>query len=477
MKKFLKIFAVSLCLILMVSALVACQNKCDSHVDENGDLKCDKCGADMSDDSACKHVDADFDEKCDKCGADVILNDGKMTYSVTIGDGNGEVYPDIIVDFYQNGESVAMKPTNADGKVYIRLVAGNYTLDLIDTKNRGLYYGTNLEVTASAPNLTITASKEVSSFNTERIYGSLDRYSTENAYVLEGEGAFHLSVTSNGKIPFIWYPKITGIYTISFECDFDVLLTSNGSPNNVLANDIVDSKDRISDSSFKIKIDNTLIASVEAQRKTTPHLIVLDPQVSSGSGILKITKTGEAPVSIYELPWDVYRAELPGELNITASTTQSDFTYVKLDGSDRAVYNSEDGLYHLNSKDGAVLYIQLIHTPTTLPAAPAGEEQDYFTFKALAENGEFGVYIYNEDGTFKEKKSYHEHLNACLEYAKATDNNAGVYYLTEGMVEGVKLFGDKSGWWNFGSLNHIFGDKSDAVDPNYAWMFAVCYLA
>lgn len=43
-------------------ALTACNNVCE-HIDENGDCKCDKCGAQL------QHVDADGDGICDKCGS------------------------------------------------------------------------------------------------------------------------------------------------------------------------------------------------------------------------------------------------------------------------------------------------------------------------------------------------------------------------------------------------------------------------
>ena len=44
MKKYLNIIVAVLCLVACVIALVACNNECAEHVDDNGDALCDECG-------------------------------------------------------------------------------------------------------------------------------------------------------------------------------------------------------------------------------------------------------------------------------------------------------------------------------------------------------------------------------------------------------------------------------------------------
>ena len=66
MKKFTRIFALVLALVMVCVPLVACEKTCD-HVDADHDLKCDKCGAAVP----CTHKDENGDLKCDYCGTEL----------------------------------------------------------------------------------------------------------------------------------------------------------------------------------------------------------------------------------------------------------------------------------------------------------------------------------------------------------------------------------------------------------------------
>ena len=169
------------------------------------------------------------------------------------------------------------------------------------------------------------------------------------------------------------------------------------------------------------------------------------------------------------------------QMTISKDITKADLTYVKLDGTDTVVYNENDGLYHLNSVDGAILYVQLKYTPETLPDAQSTDANG-FCLEALANNGHFGVTRLDENQEVISKISYHDHILALLEKVNAVDNNdervnnAGVYYLTTSMIDGIKDYGDYNGWWRVDG-NCIFGESLEGINPEYAWMFALCYIA
>ncbi len=64
-----RILSLLLVLVMVVGVLASCGNKeCTSHVDANGDLKCDTCNTAME---CTSHVDRNHDQKCDKCKAAV----------------------------------------------------------------------------------------------------------------------------------------------------------------------------------------------------------------------------------------------------------------------------------------------------------------------------------------------------------------------------------------------------------------------
>ena len=69
MKKFTRILALVLALVMVCVALASCggEKTCE-HVDADHDLKCDNCGADVP---CTEHKDEDGDKKCDYCGKEV----------------------------------------------------------------------------------------------------------------------------------------------------------------------------------------------------------------------------------------------------------------------------------------------------------------------------------------------------------------------------------------------------------------------
>ncbi|MBR3685380.1 MAG: hypothetical protein IKL86_03815 [Clostridia bacterium] len=490
MKKTLKILAIAMCLFVVLTALVACNEECTEHVDTDGNLKCDNCGADMSqpnddngDDVPCNHDDYNLDEKCDLCNADMPLNDGLATYSVQVSNGVGGGYGDFIVEFLRNGNSVAVKRTDKDGYVYVRLSQAKYTITLVDTQDRGLVYDVSTkELTSTVKSLVIVAANDANNLQTTTIMGAdMNVFTTEEAYAILGEGSYSIDVETSKIVPIVWVAKYAGVYTFTFQSEVGVKMTQHGIPAYVQAHDTTDEKNRISDESFKITIYSFNLAnSSDSIGESTPFVIGIKANVIAGNGILKIEKTAETPPSHYDVPWTENNSILPGEVPFGSELTKNSFTYVKLDGTDKAVFNPNDGLYHLNSADGKVLYIQLKYTPATLPDANSSEG-NLFSFEALVSNGAFRVERLDGNQEVISKIDYTAHLNACLEKVNALDNednrlnNAGTYYLTESMIEGLKDYGDYNGWWK--ESGNIFGESLASINPEYAWMFAVCYLA
>lgn len=473
MKKYLKIASVILCVLVLVIAMVACNEKCTEHVDNDSDKLCDVCGESMPETPAqCTHVDKNLDEKCDVCGEDQPLNDGKHTYSVFVSNGIGGGYADVIVEFHKEGQRVTMQPTDANGYVYTRLALDKYDVVLVDTLSRKLSFGEGeLEVTPTKKNLVVEASVIIAS-NEKVGLMECDFIEVKEAPFVKGEGSFVMSSTTTTITPIVWVAEKTGIYSITFESNFGVYLTYNGGPLQLYEQNLANEEDIVADNQIKMTIRAMNLPHGESE--ATPYVFGVKSKVSAGNGILKIKKIAEAPISLEELPWNYYPANIPGDLNLPEELAESDLSYFNLTQAHELVYNETDGLYHLGSKDGKVVYIQLKHTPTTMPSATADEPKDYFTLEALANNGHFGVYIFDEDGNFVEKNSYQEHIFACLENAH---ENAGIYYLTSGMIKGIQEYGTVNKWWDFDTERHIFGDKAGvSILEEYAWMFCLCTI-
>lgn len=477
MKKYLKIITIVICTFALVLALVACNPECTEHVDEDGDAKCDVCGADLS--PACEHVDANYDEKCDKCGASVSLNDGKETYSIFISNGMGGVYSDVLVEFYDGTQKVLMVSTGADGYAYARLPLNVYDVKMIDTLSRNLYFGENLKVTPSKKNLEVNAYVDIASEKTMTIMNSPVMKSvisgepnTTYAYALKGEGAYRMEVETSLMTPFVWTAERGGIYTFTFESEFGSYVSYHGQPVNVLENNIVDDEDQITDNSLKMTITSLNLA--HGENEATPYVFGIKGKTEGGFGVLKIVRIGDAPIDLAEIPWNKYPTQIPGTLNLSEDLTTADLNYLSLTTNQQIVYNENDGLYHLGSANGKIVYVQLKFTPPTMRDRVGDEPENFFTLEAAIVNGNFGVYKFDGEGNLLEKVSYTEHALACLEKAHET---AGIYYLTTGMMNAIKDIGEKEQWWDFDSERHVFGEKANvSVLEEYAWMFCLCTI-
>ena len=92
--------------IVMVASLVACNDTCTEHVDENGDLKCDNCEADMP----------STDEGNGGDGGTTTPSE-KDTYTFTLKDQNNAGVPNVEVQVLVDGTAGEIKATDTNGSV------------------------------------------------------------------------------------------------------------------------------------------------------------------------------------------------------------------------------------------------------------------------------------------------------------------------------------------------------------------------
>ena len=92
------------------------------------------CGGDK--DPCTTHVDADGDKKCDNCEADMPAedpDDGKATYTVTVKDDEGNAVVGAVVEIYLDGiVRRGETETDAGGVATFKLDEGNYSAAVVD---------------------------------------------------------------------------------------------------------------------------------------------------------------------------------------------------------------------------------------------------------------------------------------------------------------------------------------------------------
>ncbi len=107
MKKSILSIILSVVLVFVMSVtLIACNdNSCSEHIDDNNDLKCDNCGADLS-------KDDDGSDDDDNGGE---IPDETETYTFTLKDQNNAGVADASIEFTVNGKNPITVTTDANG--------------------------------------------------------------------------------------------------------------------------------------------------------------------------------------------------------------------------------------------------------------------------------------------------------------------------------------------------------------------------
>lgn len=194
---------------------------------------------------------------------------------------------------------------------------------------------------------------------------------------------------------------------------------------------------------------------------------------------ITIEKTGDAAIPPEMLPWTDYEGtHTPSLFSLTLVEGESlvDVSIAAGAGS-CAVYNSEDGYYHLNSADGPVLYVNFTNSTASL-----AEIMDHINV---------GAYLYDAQGNLLSKESYSNYLRKYYYIPNTMYDPNGVkvdmlatigkgtaakkvYPLNADLKYVLETFGGYYGWWNETSPNYLFDGES--IDSNSAWMFMLCYV-
>ena len=385
-------------------------------------------------------------------------------YSVTVADYFGNGIKDVIVKIMQNGDSVAMKVTGEDGKVFFKIEDGEYGVELdfpSETTRASYEFDTSaLKLTPDAPALTVTLYNVYS--ETEGVQGySHERNATipRDAYKIS-EGAYRLQdLNTADRTYFLFRPTRSGIYHIRVISDARFEFgyyggNLNGSKDSLLP---------VENKMLELEIRSAYIGDSEAT--TTPYLIGVMPKSESVTDcLLVVERVGEPAFSPVDVEW---RTVLPGVEDLKRinylNWTFSGFTSVDIKANPVSViFNEVDGFYHFGTADGPIVYIRL--------NTASGYLGDGGTIYGAAEMSQFGAHFYDEEGNFLYKETYNQLI---FDYTAICDPVNGACPLTKQLVYVMETMGAWKGWFNSQSGNYLFGNV--AVNPDMMPFFACGY--
>ena len=426
---------------------------CDSHGVSDHKI-CAYCNTTLSSETVLLTDGHNFSSGvCTECGK-------AESYGIFIVDGIGTPINNVFIKVMKNGEQVKLIPYN--GKyVEIDLPTDTYTLeiDLSQLEKQYIFDESLCVLTPEKPSASIKLYHPASE-NTPIFVG--DPISKDYDAFHISEGSHKASLAASDYTFFIFRPSAPGVYSISCETEQQISYSYHGSTFFVQGNDLSEGTEDI------VKTDSGILVSVYADNMGGDYVIALRAEKAEES-IINVKNIGEPAQRVEDEPWIPY-LEDQSKVNEQLSL-KGEGTYTPIDVTDltiSAVFNGDDGYYHLNSVNGPIIYIDL----TT-------DTKFISSIKTICAHQRMGTMLYDVNGKLIEKRSYNELF---VQYGMPTAENATVSEairipLTAKLAEAIKNFGNQNHWWDPMSEMNIFTSVLMTVPYNsqYAWLLYCGY--
>ena len=377
--------------------------------------------------------------------------DGLYDYSITVVNGMGDPVSNVIIKFADaEGNLIKTAVTDKDGTAYLNDVTiGTYNVTVDKGFSSLVIDQAEYQLTAEKRSLCLTFYDET---RVVEIYGNVPDGTV--AYEI-GVGSFELSLESDGASYFVFYAREAGEFNFSVDADC-ATVGYYGNPMFVLTNHI--GSEDYDGKSFDITVQDI----------GTPYVIGVKSS-EKADVTLNIVKAGDAPFDPTYAEWTTVESTANLSKCDTTGKTLVDFDIAD---SSISVTVGDDGCYYTN--DGKLVYVRI--TTTT----GYGTYDENLQFAPLI-NGSlallaghvdpnvgtnFGGYVYDDDGNFIAKYSYNNMIKTYMGYV---DSTYGVVPLTRELAEGIKLHGNRNGWWDSTSYGYLF--DGIRVHSENAWLF------
>ncbi|MBR7181981.1 MAG: hypothetical protein IKD28_04275 [Clostridia bacterium] len=382
-------------------------------------------------------------------------------YGVWIVDGLGRPITDIVVKVMKGKEQVKMYPYMG---VFLEfdIPKDNYTIELdLSRLDKNYTYDLALCKLTPADKATTIRLFDQPETSTELFVGAPISKNYEAHYI--GEGSYKVALTPNDYTFFVFTPSAPAIYTVTYESGAALRVGYHGSTFFVQGIDLSP------DSSDINGFENGLSVNVYSSNLGSTYVFSVYSS-SEKSCVLNIENAGDPGTRLSDQPWTPYlenNAKVTEQLNFPASGT-----YTAIDLSDltlKAVYNENDGYYHLNSADGPVIFIDLTNDTDFVEG---------MTIQVIGVNQRIGRYIYDINGDVVEKRSYNElfaQYGIGVTEDTMTKDTVRVP-LTKKLAEAIQVLGEKQSWWAAGSDANIFTPVlGNSYNQEFAWLLFCGY--
>ena len=472
----------------------------------------------------------------------VLENDQSTTmipYTVTVLDGYGDPYSNVVVRFYAADGTVTTVVATAEGVATATLIRGNYTVELVFQQSNMHYEKVGLELTADVTATTIVVAPGVSGKPGQ--VKPTTSSSTFEAYYIQ-VGNTYLDVEPLSLTYLLFKPTQTGTYKFStnkagavvenWQTLVQTTPNTSGVENNVFTLEVTElGQTYVIGIEAAYDVSNAILTVFRVpdcivdpfpvtpnlpQIPFVPHLpgyAVLKQLDFAGMHPLVLTKVAELGSIMPGIPAvdvskleGVYNAEIGGVVMYTLTfdngkLTVEDKNKGTLTGE--YVYNVVDGMPVVTKGNGAdcgfllginadgkyTMQLTELEMPMVLGT------DGYYHLRSVDGpvilvdllNEHFGVSILKllSGGemawyTYDEDgyPIYKRDYTACMNaYLAIMEPTKGLYPLTQDLYTMIKEYGDHVGWWDSASENYLFASMTDGtLIPGAEWRFLACYI-
>lgn len=372
-------------------------------------------------------------------------------YRVIFRDAAGKAYSQgIVVKFMQNGQQAGMQMVNESGVAEKTLPRGEYTVELQFTEGNYIYDNANMTLTADKTELTVLLSQPLSEETQELSVGTAHYVS---------EGCTNITLDAENRSYFIFTPKAVGKYEVSLINATAPIGYYGGSIHYVWDHSAVD----VVDNKFSVNIKEGNLGGA---------VMIIGVDAGEGAAILSVQNIGDPDWSVEDEPWTTYNPTVEIKpYTLPAGAKLNKFDIKAATDTYKLVLNENDGFYHLNSADGALVVVVLGENAKDTEYVPP--------FQTILDKQGVRRYFFDEEGNFLKKEEYSE---CVLKYIENMDEASGVYPLTADLMYIIQQHGAQAGWFDDAADNvrYLFldqdGNRVVGVNPEISWLFMCRYL-
>ncbi len=380
--------------------------------------------------------------------------DGQMVYTVTVQKPDGSGMSSVMVQFKKNGNLLAAVLTDSQGQARTMLSAGAYDVELALPQSTTKYYyeAKTAKFAAGTYDMTIKLVSQLPSTTT----------TAPNTYVIGAAptvqlGSTYVTLQADAWKYFIFSVPEEGTYRISAS-DPDALVYNSG-PSYMPKAGKLSGAARYYDLSVQ-----------KDQYKNTKYVVAV---TGTEDTLLTITRIGDAAFDpAYAEPDYEWRTSYtPVASAIPTNVRNPKYVEIKdhTAGKYVVVFNEADQFYHMGSKNGPIIYLDLNDTTPYASVKVAVEGTEGSSF-----GSSFGRYFFDPyTGAFIRREVYdpciREYVKVLRDAGKSYEGQR-FYPLTHNLA--YILQNGCIDWWT--DTNNIYYESFQGYNPDIVWLFACC---